>query len=121
MILTYDYKLLARFKAVDYNLKMHIKSILGSLFLPETTSLCPSLEKVNIKGALKKVERLVRSTKQLPSLWKHIDARDPDTYVSQSKSTCSSRKIVRAISRSHYPNPLPVQANFPHTQNIVHA
>jgi len=114
--LTYCYTMNARFKGVDYNMKVHIREKIYKFFLLETTSMPPPPWKFKTKGAPKKDKHIVWLTKRSPSLWEHVDSRDPDTQVSYSKSTGSSRISVHKSNMS--PNPPPVKVNIQHKDKI---
>jgi hypothetical protein len=58
--LTYCYTMQARFKDVDYNMKVHIKEKFHMFVLLETTSMHPPPEKFKTKGAPKKDKHIVR-------------------------------------------------------------
>jgi len=63
------------FKELDVCVKVTLKSKLREIAYPDLNSMCPPLEKVNTKGAQKKLmTKHQRSTKCDPSYSKYVDA-----------------------------------------------
>lgn len=73
-------------------------------------------KQINKKGAPKKVDHFVRSTKRSPFFFEHVDSLHSDTKVSQWKLSCPHRKSVCTTNMSH--TPPPVQLNFPRKKQI---
>ncbi|MCH93840.1 otubain [Trifolium medium] len=63
---------------------IQMKEQFRQLANPETTSMCPPPNKVNVKGAKKwpRYSQEERSTKCSPSFFEHMDSLHPDTPVS---------------------------------------
>jgi len=78
--------------------------------------MCPPPKKEKTKGAPKKVECFIRSTKRSPSLQEYVDAHDTNTHVSKLKTTYSSRKGLCASNKYH--NRPPIYVDFPHKKKI---
>ena len=63
-----------RFEELDVYGKVTLKSKLRKIALLDPNSMCPPPEKVNTKGAQKKLmNKNQRSTKRGPSYWEYVD------------------------------------------------
>jgi len=79
----------------------------------------PHRKKVNTKGVPNKDKHITGSTKQSPSLWEHVDSRDPKTQALHTKATWSARKFSRKSNISHNPpKSILVKVNITHKEQM---